>query len=269
LIAENKLDEPFLWIPDLQGHVYNSGPDTSMDWIKSVFTGNPELGVHDTLALLTLPMILFVSQTISQKVLQPPKDPNKVYTDQELFSQNLVANLPFIVAFFSINVPAGLALYWIVNNIMTTAITLFVKTGMKDEVLPPEVDRMMAQLEAGPARAGGAKGGGQSSGLRELKRAVMTESAPKNSGFGATLRAIDAEASRNGLVEPSAPPSSLASPSTSSPMTSSSSGADATTASTSEVEDADEEEESEEASTGSEKSSKRKKRVKPAKKNRK
>ena len=60
--------------------------------------------------------------------------------------QNLTGNLPFIVAFFSVNVPSGLALYWIVNNAMTTAITAAVKNSLKDEPVPAEVDRMMAQV---------------------------------------------------------------------------------------------------------------------------
>jgi hypothetical protein len=30
LVAENKLDEPFLWIPDLEGPVYTEGPGVSL-----------------------------------------------------------------------------------------------------------------------------------------------------------------------------------------------------------------------------------------------
>jgi hypothetical protein len=154
LIAENKLDEPFLWIPDLNGPVYAKPPGESLDWAKSIitgkvkdklkigvevgfelglniglglgfgleiglqindlllfsypprvilyykdffaslifffvnvfyipssylsysitflfpllfFTGNPELGWHDTLAFLTLPLILYASQSFSSK----------------------------------------------------------------------------------------------------------------------------------------------------------------------------------------------------------
>eukprot|EP01031_Cornospumella_fuschlensis_P029843 gene29843-36033_t len=77
LVAQNKLDEPFLWIPDLQGPVYQAPPSKAMDWIYSIFSGNPSLGWSDTLAFLSLPLILYISQTISQKVLTPPRDPNK------------------------------------------------------------------------------------------------------------------------------------------------------------------------------------------------
>lgn len=40
LVAENKLDEPFLWIPDLEGPVYAKPPGESLDWIKSIISGN-------------------------------------------------------------------------------------------------------------------------------------------------------------------------------------------------------------------------------------
>ena len=39
LVAENKLDEPFLWIPDLEGPVYAKPPGESLDWIKSIISG--------------------------------------------------------------------------------------------------------------------------------------------------------------------------------------------------------------------------------------
>ena len=171
LVAQNKLDEGFLWIPDLEGPTYNAPPGQTFDWIKTAIEGNPILGQHDTLAFLTIPLILFISQTISMKVLQPPQDPNKVLTDQEKFSKNLTNNLPFIVSFFSVNVPAGLALYWIVNNVLTTIITSVVKNSLKDEVLPAEVDRMMASITSGSVGGGNSSGNG--GGLSASKRAMQ------------------------------------------------------------------------------------------------
>jgi len=228
LVAENKLDEPFLWIPDLEGPIYTNGPDYS--WITSAIAGNPKLGVHDTLAFLTLPLILFVSQTVSQKALQPPKDPKKVLTEQEQISQGLVNNLPFIVAFFSVNVPAGLAIYWIINNAMTTLITLATKATIKQEPFPPEVDRMMAMVEAGPGKMSmRASGGprGVSAGKSELRSGVIETKKPKTDdaidvGFAAsstssaasvTETSADAEVRLNSEVPttPSAASTSFAS----------------------------------------------------------
>merc|ERR1711871_227709 len=174
LVAENKLDEPFLWIPDLEGPVYMKPPGESLDWVKSIFSGSPALGWDDTLAFLTIPAILFVSQTISTKIMQPPKDPNRVLTDQELTSQGIINNLPFIVAFFSLNVPAGLGLYWIINNILTTVITQIVKANLKDEPMPMEVEKMMAAIEADTGSAGAAVKSRVSGAQAELGRGMGT-----------------------------------------------------------------------------------------------
>ena len=79
-------------------------------------------------------------------------------TDQELTSQGIINNIPFIVSFFSLNVPAGLGLYWIINNILTTLITQIVKANLKDEAMPVEVEKMMAAIEADTV--GGGRGSG-------------------------------------------------------------------------------------------------------------
>ena len=176
MVAENKLAEPFFWIPDLEGPVYVSAAQTeeSANWLMSIMTGQPSLGWHDTLAFLSVPAILYISQTLSQKVLTPPRDPNRPMTEQEEISQGVVNNLPFIVAFFSVNVPAGLGVYWIGNNIITTIITVVLKEKFSSTTLSPAVEELMAQIDAnsvqipvsmmgGPPGAGGF--GGNASGV--------------------------------------------------------------------------------------------------------
>lgn len=154
LIAENKLSEPFLFIPNLQGPVYLSGlPDdpanTGANWLSSIVTGGgePLLGWSDTLAFLALPVILFISQTVSQKALQPPRDPSKPMTEQEEISQGVLNNLPFIVAFFSINVPAGLGIYWIFNNVITTVLNVGLKQKFANTEMSSAVTALMEQIE--------------------------------------------------------------------------------------------------------------------------
>lgn len=192
LVAENKLDEPFLWIPDLEGPVYTSPPSESLDWVKSIISGAPKLGWEDTIAFLTLPVILYVSQSISSKVLQPPKDPNKVLTEQEQFSQGLVNNLPFIIAFFSLNVPAGLAVYWVVNNILTTVLTVAIKKSFKDDALPIEVVNMMAAIDNDGSSV--AKRKATPSSVQELRNAITVEEVkPRAEGFGSASASEDSE----------------------------------------------------------------------------
>jgi len=164
-----------------------------MNWIQSIFTGEPVLGWHDTLCFLSLPLILFISQTLSQKVLQPPRDPNKQLTEQEEITQGIVNNLPFIVAFFSINVPAGLALYWIINNLLTTALTVALKSQITVEDFPLEVTRMMEMVDSSAA----APVKKTSSGYSEMNRKslLLDETLPrKDVGFGSPSLAVkDAE----------------------------------------------------------------------------
>jgi len=187
LVAENKLDEPFLWIPDLEGPIYTKPTAEAANWIKSIFTGTPELGWHDTLAFLSLPLILFVSQSVSMKILQPPRDPNRAMTEQEQFSQNILNYLPVIVAFFAINVPAGLSVYWIINNALTTLITVAVKATIKDDGFPPEVERMMALIDSSSSSSAVLKKVSSASSALELQRKPMSlDDRPKVEGFGSS-----------------------------------------------------------------------------------
>lgn len=198
LVAENKLDEPFLWIPDLEGPIYQKPPGESLDWLKSIISGNPDLGWSDTIAFMSLPLILYVSQTVSMKILQPKKDPNRVMTEQEQFSQGLVNNLPFIVAFFSLNVPAGLSIYWIVNNVLTTVITVLVKKQYENDTLPVEVDQMMALIDS-PVKSSNS-GPKISMGKQELRMA--DDRSKRTSGFGTPVDVIDAEIAKSNSDSP-------------------------------------------------------------------
>jgi hypothetical protein len=105
-----------------------------------------------------------------------------------------VNNLPFITAFFSLNVPAGLAVYWIINNILTTGITVLVRNQFKDEVMPPEVDMMMAEVDA-PVVVKKVK---NAPGSSELRKMALIEDNKKESGFSSTLQAIEATMNNEG-----------------------------------------------------------------------
>ena len=114
-----------------------------------------------------------------------PKDPAKVLTEQEQISQSLVNNLPFIIAFFSLNVPSGLAVYWIINNILTTGVTLIVKNQFKDDVMPAEVAQMMAVVDA-PVFQGRKKGSSGQSEMRKMSSSQIMGDDKKEVGFAST-----------------------------------------------------------------------------------
>jgi len=50
--------------------------------------GAPKLGWHDTIAYLTIPLILVITQSISTKIMQPKQDPSKPMDESQAASQN-------------------------------------------------------------------------------------------------------------------------------------------------------------------------------------
>jgi YidC/Oxa1 family membrane protein insertase len=176
LVAEDSLREGFLWLPSLEGPIYGK---PSSDWFSSIFTGNPSLGWEETKAYLTLPLILIVTQSASSRLLTPPRPPGSVMTPQEQSSQSIVNFLPFLIASFSINVPAGLSVYWIASNVLTTIITLAVRAGIQVNDFPPEVQQMMASIEGGPEIA---LAGDMDAGF-ELGQEALAPSVKKGSKF--------------------------------------------------------------------------------------
>ncbi|EGB02892.1 hypothetical protein AURANDRAFT_16967, partial [Aureococcus anophagefferens] len=96
LAKEDLLEESFLWIPNLEGPVYGA---QNADW-------------------------LFKFDHASTTLLQPPADPNN---EAAQTSNQVLKYLPLMVGFFSLNVPAGLTIYWFCNNIITTASTLYIR----------------------------------------------------------------------------------------------------------------------------------------------
>jgi YidC/Oxa1 family membrane protein insertase len=88
--------------------------------------GAPTLGWEDTIAFLSLPLFLVVSQYVSMQLMQPKTD------DPAQQQSNLILKLlPLMIGWFSLNVPAALGIYWVTNNIITTATSVIIKNTMK------------------------------------------------------------------------------------------------------------------------------------------
>ncbi|KAL3802396.1 hypothetical protein HJC23_007221 [Cyclotella cryptica] len=126
LAKENALDEPFLFLPNLEGPTYGADPAHGSDWLfKNWVDGVPSLGWENTIAFLSIPIFLTISQVISMNLMQPKTD------DPQQQQANVILKvLPFMVGWFALNVPAALGVYWVVNNIVTTATTLYIRNSM-------------------------------------------------------------------------------------------------------------------------------------------
>lgn len=126
LAKENALDEPFLFLPNLEGPTYGADPAHGSDWLfKNWVDGVPSLGWEDTIAFLSIPIFLVISQFVSMNLMQPKSD------DPQQQQANVILKfLPFMIGWFALNVPAALGVYWVVNNVVTTASTLYVRNTM-------------------------------------------------------------------------------------------------------------------------------------------
>lgn len=129
LAKDNKLNEPFLFLPSLEGPTYGADPTHGNDWILQGWVdGVPSLGWDQTTAFLILPVFLVISQFISMELMQPKAGPDGTKPD----SPFILKFLPLMIGWFSLNVPSALCIYWVANNIITTATTLFIRSQMEN-----------------------------------------------------------------------------------------------------------------------------------------
>ncbi|GAX18440.1 hypothetical protein FisN_2Lh083 [Fistulifera solaris] len=144
LAVEGELQEPFLWIPSLEGPV--SAPDfRGLDWLLKGwdFSANgpvPPLGWETTLAFLLMPVILVVLQGLTMRVLTPAPDSNMSDEEKQTFeqTQNIMKFLPLMIGFFSTQVPAGLTIYWFMSNLFTLSQSLAVRAYFAAN--PPKIE---------------------------------------------------------------------------------------------------------------------------------
>jgi YidC/Oxa1 family membrane protein insertase len=88
------------------------------------------MGWENTIPFLILPVFLVISQFASMQLMQPKNQ------DPEQQQANFVLKLlPLMIGWFSLNVPSALCIYWVVNNIVTTASTLLIRNAMADPVV--------------------------------------------------------------------------------------------------------------------------------------
>ena len=139
-IAKAKIyTEGFLWLPSLSGPIADRREGLS--WLtEGWLDGVPRLGWHDTLAYLTIPAILVVTQTLSLYILGSFEAIENSDEPSVKSTGVVLRILPFMLGWFAMNAPAGLGLYWIFNNLLTTASTYTVKKLTEREEIVVSVD---------------------------------------------------------------------------------------------------------------------------------
>jgi len=148
-IAKAKIyTEGFLWIPSLSGPIADRREGLS--WLTENWVdGAPALGWEATLAYLTIPVILVVTQTVSLNLLGSFEALEESGDSSTQSTALVLRALPFLLGWFAMNAPAGLGLYWVFNNILTTTTTVTIKK--LTERPPIEIDVDLAAI--GPRRA--------------------------------------------------------------------------------------------------------------------
>jgi YidC/Oxa1 family membrane protein insertase len=147
LAIDGELDEPFLFIPSLQGPVTAETDFRGLDWLTQNWqaaTGGgglePSLGWETTIAFMIMPVILVLGQSLSMSVLTPPVDDSMGEEEKKQMekTQTILKFLPLLIGFFSLQVPAGLTIYWFTSNFFTLAQSLAVKAYYKAN--PPKIE---------------------------------------------------------------------------------------------------------------------------------
>ncbi|EIE23496.1 hypothetical protein COCSUDRAFT_15426 [Coccomyxa subellipsoidea C-169] len=128
---EGLLSEGFFWIPSLAGPTTLAAQKAGAgSWLFPLVNGAPPIGWHDASAYLVLPVLLIVSQYVSQKIISPPsEDPS------QQSAQWILKFLPLMIGWFSLNVPSGLTIYWFINNVLSTAQQLWLKKTIQPPAL--------------------------------------------------------------------------------------------------------------------------------------
>lgn len=130
LAAEGRLDEPFLWIPTLEGPVSPENNYRGMEWLTEGWVnGAPSMGWEATLPFLVMPVILVLMQSFTMSVLQQPEDESATEEEKEQLksTKTILKFLPLMIGFFSLQVPAGLTIYWFTSNLFTVSQSLIIR----------------------------------------------------------------------------------------------------------------------------------------------
>jgi len=121
------VDAHFFWIPDLGFPAYSLG----FTWLKDDFTAG---NYAHLAAYLVLPALLMVTQFIMQKMTNAATPDPSDSQGNMMRQMGLMMSLMF--GFFTLQVPAGLSLYWVTSNVLQLVQQWFVANRMNLSTSP-------------------------------------------------------------------------------------------------------------------------------------
>ncbi|MCC6454067.1 MAG: membrane protein insertase YidC [Caldilineaceae bacterium] len=112
-IGPNLANANFFWIPNLGFPTYSQG----MSWLTEAFNNGDW---YTLIAYLILPVLLMISQFIMQKWMTPamPQATGDSNNPTAGMTKQLTYMMTFMFGFFTLQVPAGLTLYWVTSNLL-------------------------------------------------------------------------------------------------------------------------------------------------------
>lgn len=125
--------QAFFWIPDL------SFPSAAVGlaWISDYFQSGE---IWLLIAYMILPIVLVVTQIMMQKMSQPPRTSGQQQDSQQAMMGQMMLFMPVMFGFFSLQVPSGLSLYWVVSNLLAM-IQQYTVTGWGSLRIPGLIPR--------------------------------------------------------------------------------------------------------------------------------
>lgn len=115
----------FYWIPDLSYPKYNDG----LNWIPVLWQAGDYMVLF---AYLVLPVLLVVTQIFMQKWMTPPSTGG----EQAKMMQNMSMIMTLFFGWFTLQVPTGLTLYWVISNLLQMGQQWAVTRFLLPKVLP-------------------------------------------------------------------------------------------------------------------------------------
>ena len=145
----------FFWIEDLSYPSYTQG----MGWVTEKFNSGQYWSLT---SYLILPILLMVSQFVMQKWMSPPT-PTGTNDSQANMMKQMTLMMTLMFGIFTIQVPAGLTLYWVTSNLLQmlqqwiSTSDRFNLTGKKSS----EISSSVVKTELLPSRSSTINGTGK------------------------------------------------------------------------------------------------------------
>ncbi len=144
----------FFWIPDLGFPHFTEG----LNWIPQLFNS----GQYAVLfGYLILPALLMVSQVYMQKYMTPTPAPTSGDGQGKMMTQ-MTSVMTLMFGFFTLQVPAGLTLYWVTSNLLQMGQQLAIMRMNPTTASAPATTKVNDSVSTTSSTVNGSKSGSAS-----------------------------------------------------------------------------------------------------------